>query len=41
MGLFNLIFGNRIRREAETELQNYFQAFTAYSPVYTTFEGGL
>ena len=41
MGLFNAVFGNRIKREAEAEVQNFFQAFTAYSPVYTTFEGGL
>lgn len=41
MGLFDAIFGNRVKREVEAEVQNFFQAFTAYSPVYTTFEGGL
>ena len=37
MGLFDTIFGNRIKRE----VQNFFQAFTAYTPAYTTFEGGI
>ena len=37
MGLFGAIFGNQKQREAE----NYFQAFTAYTPAYTTFGGGL
>jgi len=39
VGLFNKIFGNRGAREAE--VQQYFKAFTAYSPVFTTYEGGL
>lgn len=39
MGLFNAIFGNKNKQD--TEIQNYFQAFTAYTPVFTTYEGGL
>lgn len=41
MGLFDAIFGNKIKQGVEAEMQSFFQAFTAYSPVYTTFEGGL
>ena len=37
MGLFNKLFGNRQRRE----LDNYFKTLTAYTPVFTTFEGGI
>ena len=39
MGLFSKIFGNKGAQEAE--VQQYFKAFTAYSPVFTTYEGGL
>jgi len=39
MGLFNKIFGNK--NNNETEVQNYFQALTAYTPVFTTYQGGL
>ena len=41
MGLFSNIFGNKAAREAEAQAQNFFKAFTAYSPVYTTWEGGV
>lgn len=38
MGLFDKIFGAvKVHYEAE----QFFKAFTAYSPVYTTYEGGL
>ena len=39
MGLFNAVFGKQ--KQQQTEVQNYFQAFTAYSPTFTTFEGGV
>jgi len=41
MGLFDKIFANQINKKAEAEVHKFFQAFTAYSPIYTTFEGGL
>jgi len=37
VGLFNAVFGNKKQREVD----NFFHAFTAYTPAYTTFEGGL
>ena len=37
MGLFNKLFGSRARRE----LDEYFKTLTAYTPVFTTFEGGV
>ncbi|MCL1924538.1 MAG: phage portal protein, partial [Defluviitaleaceae bacterium] len=42
MGLWDKLFGGRGRNEtAETEVHNYFKALTAYTPVFTTWEGGL
>jgi len=40
MGLFDKVFGGRARRQ-EAEVQHYFKTLTAYSPVFTTFEGGI
>jgi len=37
VGLFDKLFGNR----REKEMYNYFKALTAYTPVFTTFEGGV
>ena len=37
MGLFSKLFGSHGRRE----LDNYFKTLTAYTPVFTTFEGGI
>jgi len=37
VGLFAKVFGNRARKE----LDEYFKALTAYTPVFTTFEGGI
>ena len=39
MGLFNKIFGNR--HKASDGIEDYFQTLTAYTPAFTTFEGGL
>ena len=36
MGLFSKLFNNR-RREVDT----YFKSLTAYTPVFTTYEGGI
>jgi len=37
VGLFSKLFGNKEERLVDS----YFQALTAYVPVFTTFEGGL
>ena len=37
MGLFSKLFGSRKRRE----LDDYFKTLTAYTPVFTTFDGGI
>ena len=41
MGLFNSIFGSKAEREAKAVTEQFFKAFTAYSPVYTSWEGGV
>ena len=40
MGLFNAIFSNRDRQKA-ADAQAFFQAFTAYSPVFSSWEGSI
>lgn len=37
MGLFSKLFGNKTQKE----IDNYFKTLTAYTPVFTTFEGGI
>ncbi len=37
MGLFETLFKNKI----EVTVSNYFKALTAYTPVFTTYEGGV
>ncbi len=37
MGLFESIFKNKV----EVTVANYFKALTAYTPVFTTYEGGI
>jgi HK97 family phage portal protein len=37
VGLFSKLFGNRLKRE----LDSYFKTLTAYTPVFTTFDGGI
>ena len=38
MGLFQAVFG---KHKQQSEVQQYFQAFTAYSPTFSTFAGGI
>ncbi len=38
MGLFEKIFG---RRQQKIEVQNYFKTLSAYTPVFTNYNGGL
>lgn len=39
MGLFEKIFGKS--KKKDVEVQNYFKTFSAYQPVFTTYNGGL
>lgn len=39
MGIFNKLFGNK--NQSAVDVHNYFQSLTAYTPAFTTFEGGL
>jgi len=40
MGLFDKIFGKK-DNSREVEIKDYFKTLTAYTPVFTTFEGSL
>jgi hypothetical protein len=41
IGLFDSIFKKQEQQQQEKQMQGYFKTFTAYTPVFTSFEGGL